>query len=143
MSLILSDLSLALKMWEQPVTPQPNWEPKTRSIVVCSFSTVWHKLAGMSPSEPRIVHSFFVLRLASRERSLQISLGTRRFDEGMKIISIHIAIPEPDGEDDFVWREIQSREFASVDEAIAWLGATERYERRLEERAKSLLNDDE
>ena len=61
----------------------------------------------------------------------------------MKGIYIRIAIPEPDGEDDFSWREIESGELQNVADAIAWLGSMERYEKRLEGRAKSLLSIEE
>jgi len=40
-----------------------------------------------------------------------------------------------DDADDFAWREIARGEFQSVEDAVAGLGAMERYEQRLEERA--------
>ena len=54
---------------------------------------------------------------------------------------IHIvyAIPEADGADDFVWHELARGEFQGVEDAVVWLGAMERHEQRLEERARLVV----
>ena len=51
-------------------------------------------------------------------------------------ISIRIAISQADGEDDVNWCDLDGQVFLSVDDAIAWLGAVERFEQRREERAR-------